>query len=129
VRGQQRDGSAWFTEWLTSPQLCLSTGRALSLAADVAAPHHAAMARALAQDGGVIHAAPLTFTLARILPRTEASAAITALVAEALAQRRDLTAVALAGAGRRLVARHRPRTRPALLRLPQGREGVRPPHP
>ena len=30
-----RDAAAWFTEWLTLPQLCLSTGRALALAGDV----------------------------------------------------------------------------------------------
>ena len=32
---QQRDGAAWFQEWLTLPQLCISLGRALSLAADM----------------------------------------------------------------------------------------------
>jgi 3-carboxy-cis,cis-muconate cycloisomerase len=99
VHGQQRDGAAWFTEWLTLPQLSMSTGRALSLAIEVAAriaPDPAAMARGLAQDGGIIHAEALTFALARILPRPEASAAIKALVAEVLAQKGDLLALAKA---------------------------------
>ena len=34
---QQRDGAAWFTEWLTLPQLCVSTGRMLSLTGDLLA--------------------------------------------------------------------------------------------
>ena len=36
VHRQQRDGAAWFTEWLALPQLCVSTGRALATAGDLA---------------------------------------------------------------------------------------------
>jgi 3-carboxy-cis,cis-muconate cycloisomerase len=96
VHGQQREGAAWFTEWLTSPQLCISTGQALSLAADVAAPHHARSRRHGSGAGTRRRCYSCRgddLCPARILPRPEASAAITALVAEALAQKRDLTAV------------------------------------
>lgn len=81
---EARDGAAWFTEWLTLPQLCLSTGRAVALACDLAeclAPDAKAMAAALDQDGGLIHAEALTFALARTLPRPEAQAAVKALCA------------------------------------------------
>lgn len=84
---QQRDGAAWFTEWLTLPQLCLSTGKALALAADLAqrlAPDPAAMARGLDLDGGTIRAEALTFALAARMPRPEAEAQVKRLSAEAL---------------------------------------------
>ena len=83
---QQRDGAAWFTEWLTLPQMCLSSSRALALAADVlgrVAPDAAAMARGLAADGGVIHAEALSFALADRMPRPKAQAAVKRLCREA----------------------------------------------
>ncbi|MDQ7775062.1 MAG: lyase family protein [Paracoccus aminovorans] len=85
---QQRDGAAWFVEWLTLPQLCVSTGRAIALALDLAAritPDAAAMARGLAGDAGLIHAEAYSFALARHMPRPEAQAAIKALCRQALA--------------------------------------------
>jgi 3-carboxy-cis,cis-muconate cycloisomerase len=85
VHGLQRDGAAWFTEWLTLPPLCLATGRALSLGLDLAGkitPDADAMARNLAQDGGLIHAEALTFALAQQMPRPEAAAVVASLVAE-----------------------------------------------
>lgn len=83
---QQRDGAAWFTEWLTLPQLCILTGRALALALDLAArlaPQPAAMAQNLDDGSGLIEAESLSFALARHLPRPEAQAQIKALCAEA----------------------------------------------
>lgn len=79
---QQRDGAAWFTEWLTLPQLCISTSRALSLAieiVEVLVPDPAALARPLTEGTGLIHAEALTFVLARRLPRTEAQAIVAKL--------------------------------------------------
>lgn len=84
---QQRDGAAWFTEWLVLPQLCISTGRALALALDLAgriAPDPAAMARGLEGDLGLIHAEAFSFALARRMPRPEAQARIADLCAEAV---------------------------------------------
>ena len=97
VHGLQRDGAAWFTEWLSLPQLCISTGRALALAQDLAGrinPDAAAMARGLAKGDGLIHAEALTFALSRQMPRPDAAAAIKALVAEVRAGAGDLTALA-----------------------------------
>ncbi|MBP1804199.1 lyase family protein [Rubellimicrobium aerolatum] len=84
---QQRDGAAWFTEWLTFPQLCLLTGRALSLSLDLAAhlsPDPAAMAAHLEAQAGTIHAEALSFALAVRMPRPEAQVAIKDLSREAL---------------------------------------------
>ena len=85
----QRDGAALFTEWLTLPQLCISTGRALDLGRDLAgriAPDPAAMARGMDSGLGLIHAEALTFALCDRLPRPEAQAAIKALCQEALSR-------------------------------------------
>lgn len=82
---QQRDGAAWFSEWLSLPQACILISRALGLALDLAGrimPDPAAMARALNDGGGLIHAEALTFALARRLPRPEAQAAVKRLCRE-----------------------------------------------
>jgi 3-carboxy-cis,cis-muconate cycloisomerase len=83
---QQRDGAAWFTEWLTLPQLCTSTARALSLAADLATritPNPDAMARNMDDGTGLIHAEAFSFHLSAHLPRETAQAAIKTLCHEA----------------------------------------------
>ncbi len=82
---QQRDGAAWFTEWLTLPQMCISTSRALALTADLTArttPDPATMTRLLNADGGLIHAEALTFALAALMPRPDAQAAVKRLCRE-----------------------------------------------
>lgn len=86
VHQQQRDGAAWFTEWMTLPQLCISTGRALSLAAELATrvtPNIDVMARNMDDGTGLIHAEAFSFHLAAKLPRDAAQAAIKALCNEA----------------------------------------------
>lgn len=85
---ENRDGAAWFTEWLCLPQICISTGRALALACDLAArlaPDADAMARGLDADHGLIHAEALSFALARRMPRPAAQEAIKRLCEEAAA--------------------------------------------
>jgi 3-carboxy-cis,cis-muconate cycloisomerase len=85
---QSRDGAAWFVEWLSLPQACILTARALSLSAETAAriaPDPAAMARSLDEGQGLIHAEALSFALARRMPRPEAQAAVKRLCREALA--------------------------------------------
>jgi 3-carboxy-cis,cis-muconate cycloisomerase len=87
IHRQQRDGAAWFTEWLTLPQLTILTGRALALTADLAeriTPDAAAMSRGLEAGHGLIFAEGLTFALARQMPRPEAQAAVKELCAEAV---------------------------------------------
>ena len=90
---QQRDGAAWFTEWLALPPLCLATGRALGLARDLAEwirPDPAAMERNLAGEHGLIYAEALSFALAERMPRPEAQALTKALCEEAVATGTDL---------------------------------------
>lgn len=94
---QQRDGAAWFTEWLTLPPLALATGRALMLAERIAAqitPDPEAMARGLAAEGGLIHAEALTFALTARMPRPEAAAVVKALAGQIRSQGGDLLALA-----------------------------------
>lgn len=76
---QQRDGAAWFAEWLTLPHICILTGRALALALDLAQriqPDPQAMARQLDDGSGLIRAEEMTFALSRHIPRPEAQAKV-----------------------------------------------------
>ncbi|MCU0828722.1 MAG: lyase family protein [Tabrizicola sp.] len=94
---QQRDGAAWFGEWLAVPQLCIATGRLLTLTQEITAalqPDLAAMDRLLQSDHGLIHAEALTFALARQMPRPEAAAAVKALCDEAQATATPLPTLA-----------------------------------
>lgn len=86
IHQQQRDGAAWFTEWLTLPQICASTGRALALAADIAGrivPNPEAMARNMDDGTGLIHAEAFSFHLAAQMPRDAAQGVIKSLCNEA----------------------------------------------
>lgn len=77
----QRDGAAWFTEWLTLPQIVLATASSVTGARGLCrgiAPNKKAMARAF--DSGLIHAEALSFALASQMSRPEAQAATKALV-------------------------------------------------
>lgn len=94
---QQRDGAAWLVEWLSLPLLLMSTGRALSLAADLSgqiAPD-AATLRAQVEGGlGLAMAEALSFELARVMPRPEAQAETKALCKLAISE--DIPLVDLA---------------------------------
>ncbi|MCT4610506.1 MAG: lyase family protein [Pelagimonas sp.] len=82
----QRDGAAWFTEWLTLPQLVLTASSALVHAQSLAesiAPDAQAMAQHLTDTGGLILAEALSFELAKSQPRPEAQAQVKALCATA----------------------------------------------
>jgi len=95
---QQRDGAAWFTEWLTLPQMCISTSRALALTADLTArmaPDQNEMCRNLNADGGLIYAEALTFILAQQMSRVEAQEAVKSLCAEARHRGAHLSELAL----------------------------------
>ena len=88
IHQQQRDGAAWFTEWLVLPQMAISTGRALALAVDLAGrltPMADAMAAGLDDGSGLIHAEAYTFALARHMPRPEAQALVKAACGKAKA--------------------------------------------
>ena len=82
----ERDGSAWFTEWLTIPQLCLSGAAMLEQARSLSrtlAPNPDAMRGALNGGQGLIYAEALSFELAKSMPRPEAQAAVKTLCVEA----------------------------------------------
>lgn len=71
----QRDGSAWFTEWLALPQLVVLTGRALALVgAQQIRPAEDRLRSPLDTPDGLIHAEAVAFHLAQEMPRPEAQA-------------------------------------------------------
>lgn len=83
---QQRDGVALMSEWLTVPQLCLSTASALHQATTLAkdlSPDGDAMRHAVDGQNGLIHAEALSFALTAVMPRPEAQDATKALCREA----------------------------------------------
>lgn len=89
----ERDGAAWFTEWLTLPQLILSTAAALNVAQGVTAgvqPDAVAMKRTLDAGQGLMLAEALTFRLAADMPRPEAQAQVKEICKTVMAEGSDL---------------------------------------
>lgn len=94
----QRDGAAWFTEWMTLPQIALCTAAALdtleklseNLAPDADVMH------AHVGGLGLVHAEALSFALCSTMSRPDAQKRVKELVAEAVAQNEPLAQVALA---------------------------------
>ncbi len=85
IHRQQRDGAAWFVEWLTLPQMCMIAGRALALATEQAqtiSPIPDRMLAAIDDGTGLIHAEALTFALTDRMSRPDAATAVKALCAE-----------------------------------------------
>ena len=71
----QRDGAAWFAEWMAVPQLALCLAAALQHAKTLVAgvtPHPLQMHHALTASLGLIHAEALSFALAETMSRPEA---------------------------------------------------------
>lgn len=76
---QQRDGAAWFTEWLTFPQLCLSLTAALEHGRTLANslhPNVPRMTQVIAASRGLIHAEALSFALTAKMSRPDAQTAV-----------------------------------------------------
>lgn len=97
IHRQQRDGAAWFGEWLALAPLCLALGRAVGLAGDLVTrlvPNPAALARPLTAPPALIHAEALTFALAATMPRPAAAAEAAALCRRAVAEGRALPELA-----------------------------------
>lgn len=81
----QRDGAAWFTEWMVLPQIVLAAATAAKTAATLVqclSPSVPAMRKVLTQDG-FLFAEALSFALAEQMPRPDAQAAVKALAAQA----------------------------------------------
>lgn len=76
---QQRDGAAWFVEWMSLGQICMTCARALSAAEELAAnitPNTEAMAHNIDDGLGLIYAEALSFALTETMPRPDAQAAV-----------------------------------------------------
>ncbi|TJZ90933.1 adenylosuccinate lyase family protein [Paracoccus gahaiensis] len=92
---QNRDGAAWFTEWLTLPPLTLGVGALLLRADEVLgklSPDARAMQRDLGAGQGTIHAEALSFALSetRGMDRVAALGQVASLCLRALASGVDL---------------------------------------
>jgi 3-carboxy-cis,cis-muconate cycloisomerase len=99
VHQHQRDGAAWFTEWLVVPQLTLCLAAALRHAVTLAQglePHPVRMHANLEDNLGLIHAEALSFALADLMPRPKAQKVTKALCHDALRQGTPLEALARA---------------------------------
>ena len=93
---QQRDGAAWFTEWLSLPAMVMGVARGLSLAADLIEtlePQIDRMAQNLADPLDLIRAEALSFALAAHMPRPEAQAIVKTLCQEAMETGTPLSAL------------------------------------
>ena len=99
IHQHQRDGAAWFTEWMVVPQLSLSLAAALhhakSLATDIS-PRPIQMHATLNDGLGLIHAEALSFALAEFMPRPEAQQVTKRLCREAEDKRAPLADLARA---------------------------------
>lgn len=83
---QQRDGAAWFTEWMSLPQICMITARALGAAqllSDGMTPNATKMLDGISDGLDLIYAESLSFALASIMPRPDAQTAIKELCKQA----------------------------------------------
>ncbi len=117
---QQRDGSSWFTEWMTLPTIVVGADSALEMAFKLLqglSPQPDVMAAALAKPKGLILAEALAFNLARTLPRPQADKVVKALCDEALASGKHL---------RSLVARDWPEIDTKTLFDPSQQMGMAP---
>ena len=82
----QRDGAAWFGEWMCLPQIVLGAASSAKIASDLCrtiTPVPVRMAKALASSLDMIHAEALVFALAAQMRRPEAQAVVKQLCREA----------------------------------------------
>ncbi|MDZ7905879.1 MAG: lyase family protein [Cypionkella sp.] len=89
----QRDGAAWFAEWLTLPQTCIALSRMLTLASETLAglhPNAQAMQNQMFTAHGSLYAEALTFALSRAMPRPAAEAEVKRLLTESAARQLSL---------------------------------------
>ena len=85
----QRDGAAWFTEWMIMPQLVLGCAASLQTAktlSETLLPDVARMKSTLTDGLGLLQAEALSFALAEQMPRPQAQAAVKDLCARAMAE-------------------------------------------
>lgn len=93
----QRDGAAWLVEWMTLPQMCIGTGKAVSMCADIAGridPQPDTLRGAVDDGLGLIYAEALSFHMARLMPRPVAQAKVKELCLQANAMQSPLANLA-----------------------------------
>ncbi|WP_407491945.1 lyase family protein [Pseudooceanicola sp. MF1-13] len=84
---QQRDGAAWFTEWMVVPQLCLAAAACVETARQMVpglTPNADAMKAAFDQSQGLMQAEALSFHLSSHMPRPDAQAEVKRLCKEVI---------------------------------------------
>lgn len=99
---QQRDGAAWFTEWMVLPQLCLASAACVHTARGLVpglAPQAEAMGAAFEQSQGLMQAEALSFFLTSKMPRPEAQAEVKRLCKQVIAEGGHLRDAAQAAFG------------------------------
>lgn len=94
----QRDGAAWFTEWMVLPQIALCTAAALETACALAENMQPDSGRMATNVGGLglVHAEALSFALAAKMSRPDAQARTKELVAQAHQSATPLAGIARA---------------------------------
>lgn len=95
---QERDAAGWMTEWMSLPQMLILTGRALTVAEDLAksiSPDTGAMLRHIEANGGMLFAEALSFALSSRIPRPDAQDEVKRLIDTALSAGRDLAEIAV----------------------------------
>lgn len=95
---QQRDATAWFTEWMALPQMVLGASRALAITGALVpkiTPDAARMRSGIDDGLGLIYAEALSFALAHRMPRPEAQAVVKALCKEAQEKNTPLARLAM----------------------------------
>ncbi|MEM8538848.1 MAG: lyase family protein [Pseudomonadota bacterium] len=98
VHRDQRDGAAWFAEWMVVPQLTLSVAAALNETKDIAAqmkPQPEVMAKALELGGGAVFAEALSFALTQKMTRTAAQSEAKRIAQQAKSDGGSLQSIAL----------------------------------
>ncbi|QBX99861.1 adenylosuccinate lyase family protein [Rhodophyticola sp. CCM32] len=91
---QDRDGAAWFTEWLSLPPMIMGAAKAVALAADLAEtlqPNLARMAANMAGNLDLIHAEMLSQALSTVMTIPESKNKIKVLCEEAKVTQTALT--------------------------------------
>ncbi|MEL7132443.1 MAG: lyase family protein, partial [Pseudomonadota bacterium] len=94
----QRDGAAWFTEWMVMPQIALCWAASVKIAFSLVynwQPNPTSMADKFGGLGG-IHAEALSFALADIIPRPDAQTTVKELIDQARLSNQSLSTVAQA---------------------------------
>ncbi|MEP2641136.1 lyase family protein [Roseobacter sp.] len=97
VHQHQRDGAAWFAEWMVLPQIMLAGAAALQHARNVTEgmrPVPTRMSANLTAGLGLTHAEALSFALVAQMPRHEAQAATKTLCQTALETHQHLATLA-----------------------------------